>query len=466
MGQNRFWQGVRMRRVLAGADPDATPRRMTIPAAWEDAAAAALAGLAPGHGAVTLEAAAETWIGPIAGRAVASGLDVPLGDALRTLLLRRRAAPDEALWQGRACSAAEAPRMVLNLAAFHEPGLGFDVAAFAEAVQTAVLALGFAAGRGTTPTIGFADLDGLVAAAGLPYASQGARDLACRVTRLLQERLDAAAARLPTLPRPVATIAPAGAAEALLGAETAGLAPAFSPLGADGGLSRATRAFLAARARSPEAVLAAMLAGESPLPSASVADHAAMHDALAPLLGRLPARPVADGLPRPPNSRRELPARRAGYTQRAAVGGHTLFLRTGEYADGTLGEIAIASPKEGPAFRGLMDSFAGAVSVGLQHGVPLEAFVEALTGTRFGPAGAVEGDPGVARATSLVDYAFRHLAASYLHRDLPLETPDEPAADAAPAGEAAAGAAPLLPLDLPAEVSPRARRRALRLVSR
>ncbi len=465
MGQNRFWQGVRMRRVVAGADPDAAPRRVTIPAAWEDGAAAALAELAPGHGAVTLEAAAEAWIGPIAGRAAASGLDLPLGDALRTLLLRRRAAPSETLWQGETCSAAEAPRaeaprMLLNLAAFHEPDFGFDIAAFADAVRAAALALGFAARRGTTPTIGFADLDGLIAAAGLPYASRGARDLACRVTRLLQERLDAATARLPTLPRPVVEIAPAGAAEALLGAETAGLAPAFSPLGTDGRLSRATHAFLAGRALSPEGALARMLAGESPLSSASAADHAAMHDALAPLLDRLPPRPVADGRPRPPIGRRELPARRAGYTQRASVGSHTLFLRTGEYADGTLGEIAIASPKEGPAFRGLMDSFASAVSVGLQHGVPLEAFVEALTGTRFGPAGAVEGDPGVARATSLVDYAFRHLAASYLHRELPLETP-EPVADADPAG-----AAPLLPLDLPSEVSPRPRRRALRLVSR
>ncbi len=97
--------------------------------------------------------------------------------------------------------------------------------------------------------------------------------------------------------------------------------------------------------------------------------------------------------------RRELPSRRSGYTQKASVGGHKLFLRTGEYDDGMLGEIFIALQKEGAAFRGLMDNFAHAVSIGLQHGVPLERFVETFTFTRFGPAGAVEGDPAVHAAT-------------------------------------------------------------------
>ncbi len=451
-----------MRRVAAGADPDAPPRRVAVPAAWEDAAAAALAALAPGDGAVTLEAAAEAWIGPIADRAAAANLASPLGDALRALLLRRRAAPAEALWQGLTNSGMpDAPRFVLNLAAFHEPGLGFDPAAFAEAVQTAALALGFATGRGAAPTIGYADLDGLAAAAGLAYASPGARDLARQVTALMREQLDAVAARHPTMLRPGLAIGPAGAAEALLGVETAGFAPAFSPLGADGGLSRATRAFLAAKASSPDAALAGMLAGRPPLPVATTADHAAMHDVVAPLLDLAPPRPVADEAPRPAATRRELPARRAGYTQRASVGGHTVFVRTGDYADGTLGEIALAAPKENLAFRGLLDSFATALSVGLQHGVPLQAFVEALTNTRFGPAGAVEGDPGVARATSFVDYAFRHLAASYLGREVPIEVTDEPVAEPAPPG-----ASPLLPLDLPADGTPRARRRALRLVAK
>ncbi len=145
-----------------------------------------------------------------------------------------------------------------------------------------------------------------------------------------------------------------------------------------------------------------------------------MHDAVAPFVHAMPARPEPVRQPLHAVRRRELPARRAGYTQKAAVGGHRLFLRTGEYDDGTLGEVFIALHKEGAAFRGLMDNFAIAVSLGLQHGVPLEAYVEAFTFTRFGPAGAVEGDPAVAQATSLLDYAFRHLAANYLgRRDIP-----------------------------------------------
>ena len=129
-----------------------------------------------------------------------------------------------------------------------------------------------------------------------------------------------------------------------------------------------------------------------------------MHDAVALFMQAMPARPVAPRQPAAASARRrDLPARRAGYTQRATVGGHRLYVRTGEYADGALGEIFIALHKESAAFRGLMDNFAVAVSLGLQHGVPLEAFVEAFTFTRFGPAGAVEGDPAVTHATSLLD---------------------------------------------------------------
>ena len=115
-----------------------------------------------------------------------------------------------------------------------------------------------------------------------------------------------------------------------------------------------------------------------------------------------------------PAKRETLPARRSGYTQKVSVGGHKLFLSTGEYANGRLGEIFIALHKEGSAFRGLMDAFAIAVSIGLQHGVNLEDYVEAFTFTRFGPAGAVEGDPAVLQATSMIDYVFRNLAVNYL----------------------------------------------------
>jgi len=114
--------------------------------------------------------------------------------------------------------------------------------------------------------------------------------------------------------------------------------------------------------------------------------------------------------------RDRLPDRRKGYTQKAVVGGHKVYLRTGEYVDGRLGEIFIDMHKEGAAFRSLMNNFAIAVSVGLQYGVPLEEFVDAFTFTRFEPAGPVRGNEAIKNATSILDYLFRELAVSYLGR--------------------------------------------------
>jgi ribonucleoside-diphosphate reductase alpha chain len=115
--------------------------------------------------------------------------------------------------------------------------------------------------------------------------------------------------------------------------------------------------------------------------------------------------------------RRRLPQRRKGYTQKAIVGGHKVYLRTGEYEDGALAELFIDMHKEGSAFRSLMNNFAIAVSIALQYGVPLEEFVEAFTFTRFEPAGMVEGNDTIKMATSIVDYIFRELAISYLGRN-------------------------------------------------
>lgn len=116
------------------------------------------------------------------------------------------------------------------------------------------------------------------------------------------------------------------------------------------------------------------------------------------------------------SQRRALPQRRKGYTQKAVVGGHKVYLRTGEYEDGTLGEIFVDMHKEGAAFRSLMNSFAIAISMGLQYGVPLEKFVEAFTFIRFEPSGIVQGNDSVKMATSVIDYMFRELAISYLGR--------------------------------------------------
>jgi len=115
--------------------------------------------------------------------------------------------------------------------------------------------------------------------------------------------------------------------------------------------------------------------------------------------------------------RRRLPHRRKGYTQKAIVGGHKVYLRTGEYEDGSLGEIFIDMHKEGAAFRSLMNNFAIAISIGLQYGVPLEEYVEAFVFTRFEPSGIVEGNDAIKMATSVLDYIFREVAISYLSRD-------------------------------------------------
>jgi len=116
-------------------------------------------------------------------------------------------------------------------------------------------------------------------------------------------------------------------------------------------------------------------------------------------------------------SRTRLPDRRKGYIQKSTVGGHKVYLHTGEFDDGSLGEIFIDMHKEGAAFRSLMNNFAIAVSLGLQYGVPLEEYVDAFVFTRFEPAGEVTGNDQITRATSILDYIFRELAVSYLARE-------------------------------------------------
>jgi ribonucleoside-diphosphate reductase alpha chain len=114
--------------------------------------------------------------------------------------------------------------------------------------------------------------------------------------------------------------------------------------------------------------------------------------------------------------RKPLPNRRMGYTQKAKIGGHSIFIRTGEYEDGNLGEIFLDMHKEGAAFRSLLNGFAITVSLGLQYGVPLEEYVDAFTFSRFEPNGMVQGHDYVKMATSVIDYVFRDLAISYLKR--------------------------------------------------
>lgn len=484
MRVHRIWHGTRTRRIEIGADPDSAPRPVTLPAAWEDHAAAGLAALAPGQGPVTVAGAADIWARP---------LGPELEKRALRLLLLRRAAPTEAAWSGRA---ADDPGFVLNLPAFLTSDGQFDVEALAAAVETAVEALTVLAPLARDLSIGVADLSRLLAAQGIKYDTDAARDVGQCLAAIARGHADAAsarsgepgtlrsvypdpparsvipglaeaarAARTDAMPRHLVTtvIRAPGAVEALLGVETGGIAPCFAWVSEDGDLTRTARAWLGARGMSGERALAIQLSGGSPFPSVGESAHAAMHDAVAPFMHRMPPRPVSLSIQSDPVMKRELPGRRRGYTHQASLAGHKVLLRTGEYDDGSLGEVVIALSKEGAAFKGLMEAFATAVSLGLQHGVTLETFVEAFTFTRFGPAGTVEGDPAVKHATSFLDYAFRHLAANYLgRRDIPaaeFETADT-------VGDGPRDQAPLLPLDLPAEASPRARRRNLRVVGR
>jgi len=175
------------------------------------------------------------------------------------------------------------------------------------------------------------------------------------------------------------------------------------------------RAIRLARAPAPFAFVVI-----APAPSAHEARPAAD-----PVRERIVERVVEVG-----RSRHKLPDRRKGYIQKASVGGHKVYLHTGEYEDGELGEIFIDMHKEGAAFRSLMNNFAIAISIGLQYGVPLDEFVDAFVFTRFEPAGPVTGNDSVRSATSILDYVFRELGVSYLGRsDLANVDPGELNAD-------------------------------------
>ena len=476
----RRWNGVRMRNAYEAADPDCNPRHVTLPADWDDSAAGALAALLPGDGSVALADAANAWIDRIA---ALPGAPAPLGRELGLLLLRRRAAPTEGVWNG---DAKERPGFVLNLAGFVKPGSGFETEDYAAALETLCGALRLLAEPGRpSPILLLSNLDACLAALGLDYDAENGRDVARCLSnaatlvaqggdggqmalirppgRCVVPGLAALAARTAFPGGRSARIATGfsqpGPVDSLLGVEGSGLGPIFSPLRPDGRLSESTLARLAGRGLTPEAALALSLAGDGVLPRPGRDAWLAMHRALSGLVDEMPSLPEHQPtLASAGTQRRALPDRRRGFTQKAAIGGHRLFLQTGEFEDGSLGELTITPPRENPAMRGLMDAFGRAVSLGLQHGVPLDAYVEAFAYTSFGPHGAVEGDGQIAHATSLLDYAFRALSETYLGRALP-DAPHDERAGHDPDDR------PLLPLDLPETGARRTTgRAALRLV--
>lgn len=487
------WQGHKLITLAASPDPDSESVAVRLPEGFGRPAAQALASLFVGQGRVDLPIAVEAWVAPIAARAVTAGLEGDIAGQLRTLIATRRAAPCARIWRHRA---GGVPGFCLNLPAFLDAYDELDLPALGAAVRVAVTALTLAAPSEPKLGLSFTDLNLLLARLGLPYESAMARDVAAALSGFIAAEADLAssallngapgfAITLPKLPADLplpgllaaAQAAQAEAAtagqrrhetllgfvtepeiEALLGAEAVNFAPALAATAPEGGLAGWVRARLAAEGVSAEDALAALLSGDELFTLPRAGAQGVMAEALKPFFAFLPV--TAPAAPAPsPRVRAALPARRSGYTQKVSVGGHKLFLSTGEYANGKLGEIFIALHKEGAAFRGLMDAFAIAVSIGLQHGVDLKDYVEAFTFTRFGPAGEVEGDPAVAHATSLLDYVFRNLAANYLGVAVPAAEAEE----ADTVGEGARDRAPLLPLALPT-AGPRQRRRQLRIV--
>jgi ribonucleoside-diphosphate reductase alpha chain len=211
------------------------------------------------------------------------------------------------------------------------------------------------------------------------------------------------------------------------------------PLEPDASLADATRL----QAAAARAGLRALRLVRAPAPATQLLELPAPA-AEASAQAAAPARPavterVVEKIVERPRTRTKLPDRRKGYIQKAAVGGHKVYLHTGEYDDGLLGEIFLDMHKEGAAFRSLMNNFAIAISIGLQYGVPLDDFVDAFVYTRFEPAGPVTGNDSIASATSILDYIFRELAVSYLDRqDLANADPSEFNADGLGAGKGAA----------------------------
>ena len=495
-----LWEGVGLRRTRAAADPDSPPRPVALPLAWEEEAAAALAALDPGTGPVSLPRLAESWIHRLTAKGRKLGLLADpeeadgLAEALRGLLIARRGAPGAETWAGRETRAE--PRFVLNLPAFLDSEGGFDAEAFGRAAAIGVQVLDIlGGGRALRLRLGFADLAGLLAAHGLAYDSAEARAVGAAIAALARGAGEAESGRLALIhgarepvallwPAPpavtaipglaeaaraaldaaassfglrhagVIALAPADAVEALLGVESAGLAPATGHTrpgydAAGNVIDMPTRAALRAGARA-----AVLLAPVAP------AARDAMAQAVMPFLDAAPPQapavsaPPRAMLPRAAALSRTEPA--GAETWRVTIGGHRATLCVTEDDRGQPREIFVSVPREGAALRAAIEGIAQAVSVGLSQGVPLAQFVDAFAYSRIGPGGAVQGDAAIRQAHSVTDWVFRRLAIDYLGRaDLP-DPVAAPAETPRPVGEL-----PLLPLELPASPSPR-RRRSMR----
>ncbi|MGR4865122.1 TSCPD domain-containing protein [Caulobacter sp. LARHSG274] len=440
-------RGLAERRVRAAA--------LRSPLAAEAAAALAVAhGLARKHGlrsarlvAAFADPEAALRLGgkalgpaaaaaPVAAAQTADGLVIPTFSAAAHALLSRveadvDAARRHAMGHGSLAEAPAVDHMVLQARGFtaHEIEQAEDALRQADGLRAAfapaVIGAGFLSDVLGVPTEALADpnFDTLAFAGFSPVEIEAAERHALGARRLADcEALDAdvralfAAIEAPVLADRLAMIA---AVETF----TCLAAPAVLDLPFDARPADAAR-LQAAAARA--GVRALRLNRTAPPPGFALAlpeaeaeapRPAAVEPRPAPVQERIVERVVERVVERGGRSRRKLPDRRKGYIQKAAVGGHKVYLHTGEYEDGEVGEIFIDMHKEGAAFRSLMNNFAIAISIGLQYGVPLDEFVDAYVFTKFEPAGPVTGNDSIRSATSILDYIFRELGVSYLGRD-------------------------------------------------
>lgn len=495
MKAHLYWNGVRMRTLQINTDYDGNAlRSVTLPILWGDDVARALTEIAPSTlGPIKLSSEAARWIELIEAtpphpyiKTESSPNHASIGRSLSGLLLMQHMAPNLALWQYQNnqdhTHHNEELGFVLRLSAFVQEGI-FAFEQFVACLELACESLrrlyyAFQHNQNNelplfdkeasekctyhnNPSlnnskilqkagiISFTDLDACLAALGLDYESDDARDFASALTALSRTILYAGTARpvsplayhdfpefeeiaissitkyAPHIDLPIIELGYSNPSpiDALLGVEACGLGPIFSLLDNEGHLRSSTLHRLAHRNLTTEKALALALGGIHPLPQPTNDAHIYMYDILAPFLDKRPIKPennvdntfshLERGIKRP------LPTRQKGFTQQASIGGHRLFMRTSEFSDGTLAALTLTPVKESPMVRGLMESLAHSVSIGLQYGVPLKAYIEQFAYTNFGPCGVVEGDPDTLYASSMLDYAFRTLSETYLNHHLP-----------------------------------------------
>lgn len=526
MKAKHLWNGIRMRNLQTAIDPDAPLYSVTIPEDWESNAATAILQLCPEHqldvSPIKAEVLTANWLLPLCEQT-----DQFTVKDWENILLHRQACPNDSIWKH---DTSQKLSITINLAAFASAETGFDAQSYRHVLQIAAETLrilyrqqaNFMNGelpfleptesiarkdddkqlefvpQPSAGIIYLSNLDACLAQLGFDYGSNDGRDIACCVTCFATLLANAgcgsdflplspdwnALPELASTAKEIWALAsdepqsrleridtsfslPGNPSDLLLGSESCGLAPIFSPLREDGLLNFSTLARLAHKGLTLESALAASLAGEQVLTPPSSQAHYAMHQALAGFVTHMPARPSQITYPLSQKAmltrgtKRPLPPRRKGITQKASIAGRGLFLRTGEYEDGSLGEVSITPTKESAMVKGLLDSLSQAVSIGLQYGAPLKDYVSHFAYSRFGVAGTVEGDPNALYATSFLDYSFRVLSDVYLNESLP---------DAPNNLHVGEDTVPMLPLELPEDdenppSSPHPRNRKFKLVS-